>query len=93
MTNAARLSTCEENNWGIEPFKVRPGCPTPLYCEAEVQVLDAWMKKNANKKNVYGVAIKVNLSPVLMSKSIGKGYSVLVRFPKEMTKASFQGTR
>jgi hypothetical protein len=90
MTNAARLSTCEENNWGIEPFNVRPGCPTPLYCEAEVQVLDAWMKKNSNNKNVYGVAIKVNLSSVLMSKSIGKGYSVLVRFPKTMPKASFQ---
>ena len=93
MTNAARLSTCEENNWGIEPFKTRPGCEAPLYCEAEVQLLDAWLKKNSQGKRVYGVAIKVNLSSVLMSKSIGKGYSVLIRFPKTMTKASFQGTR
>lgn len=90
MTNAARYSTCEENNWGIEPFTVRNGCEVPLYCEAEVQVLDAWTKKNANNKKTYGVAIKVNLSSVLMSKSIGKGYSVLVRFPKTMTRASFQ---
>lgn len=87
-----RQSTCEENEWGIEPFKVRPGCDTPLYCEADIEVMDAWTRilDKKNNRKTYGVAIKVTLSPTLMSKSIGKGYSILVRFPKTMTRASFQ---
>lgn len=90
-TPGKRESTCQENDWGVEEFKVKRGCPSPIYCEAGLEILDAWTRvdKGSGKKR-YGIAAKINLSPVLYSKSRGKGYSVLLRFPKELTRASFQ---
>lgn len=84
-------STCEENIWGIKPFKVRPSCPQPLFCEASVEVMDAWTRKDQNSKRIrHGVAIRVTVSETVISKSSGRGYSILVRFPETVTKASFQ---
>lgn len=87
-----RFSTCEENEWGIQPFKVRPGCATPLYCQAEIEILDAWTRTVDRRTNTkrYGLAARVSVTSELLSKSKGRGYSVLLRFPQTLTKASYQ---
>jgi len=91
-TDAAKFSTCEENAWGIEPFKVSAGCRAPEYCETSIEIIDAWTRviDKRTKTKRYGLAAKISVSATLLSKARGQGYSILLRFPKELTKASFQ---
>jgi len=83
--------TCEANPWGIKPFNVQPGCYTPEYCLAKVEVLDAWNRNDQNKKRKnYGFAAKITIPSQFRARNWNKGYSILLRFPQSVTRASFQ---
>ena len=78
----------------MRQIKVRPGCSTPVYCETSIEIIDAWTRiiDKRTKTKRYGLAAKISVSASLLSKTRGQGYSILLRFPKELTKASYQGT-
>ena len=74
--------------------QVRPGCRAPVYCETSIEIIDAWTRviDKRTKTKRYGLAAKISVSATLLSKARGQGYSILLRFPKELTKASYQGS-
>lgn len=84
--------TCEDNNYGIKPFVKRQGCYTPEYCTAGVEVIDAWSKMDQNnkKRQNYGFAAKITIPAAFRQKNRATGYSILLRFPESVTRASFQ---
>merc|ERR1711979_107818 len=84
-------TTCELSPWGIEPYIARRGCPVPHFCTATGEVIDAWVKsdKNTKRKN-YGMALKITVPYAFRLRNNGRGYSILIRFPSNLTRASFQ---
>lgn len=90
-SNTVVENTCEENPWGIAKFIRRPACPRPAYCEAQSTVVDAWSKQDQNSgRTAYGFAIKISLSAEFKAINKQSGYSLLIRFPDTVKRASFQ---
>jgi len=76
---------CKHNN-NILPWAVRSGCLEPT-CGAKLGIVDAWqfsVKKKAN----YGFVGKIKVPEEVIDS--GKAFSVLIRFPKKVTRGNFQ---
>ena len=80
--NSRTENTCEQNVWGIKPFRRIPGCAQPAYCQAETEVIDAWTRADQNSgKILFGFAVQIKLTAEFIAANTNTGYSILIRFP------------
>ena len=61
MIKEEPAKTCETNEHGILPFRVQKGCPTPSYCTATSEIVDAWSVQKRGKGTSFGLALKVSI--------------------------------